>query len=300
MKRLRITIGLAVVMALALATAPAFAAKEPLKFGEFEASIVGKTITPSTPAPVSLWKEGSASVTKLKIGGVSFGFNVKEAKPEPEKPCNASPKVKGYAKEEKSKSLLLDVTFKKCVSYVKGGNGFGYKSTNFKLGMRFIANESAEIGSTEGGMEIMENALVKVANANKDCKVVIPQQFVPSKSGENPEKFWEAAEYETEKEAPVENWEKSKKLQEQYPGNFKNRLFIETTEKFRHITAYVDTRPTNKPHGCVPVKGEENSHLVTDEKSPWFGWTEHTDGSIGLELEGLEIKGGQLGFVPPV
>jgi hypothetical protein len=283
----------------AVFAAPSFA-KEKLKFGEFEASIVGKPITPSTPAAVTLSKEGSASVSRLKLGGVTFGFDVKKAEPEPATPCWKEPQIKGVAKEEKSKDLLVDVTFKQCVSATKNGSGWGYKASNFKLGFRFISNESAEIGNTEGGMEIVKTAFVKVNTANKLCHVAIPQQFVPENSGTNPEKFWEAAEYATEPEEPVENWEKSKKLQEQYPGNFKNRLFIETTEKFRHITTYVDTRPTGKPHGCVPVKGEENAHLVTEESSPWFGWTEHTDGQIYMEMEGLEIKGGQLAFVPPV
>jgi hypothetical protein len=285
--------------ALGALASPAFAVKEKLVFGEFEASTVGKPITPTSTAPVTLWKEGSAAVTKLKLGGVTFGFDPKKAELAPGEPCLKAPAVKGVAKEEKSKDLLLNVTFKKCISAVKNGSGWGYKASSFTLGMRFQSNESAEIGNTQGGMEIVETAYVKVANANKECKIAIPAQFVPAKAETNEEKFYEAAEYSTEKEAPVENWEKSAKLKEQYPGDFKNRLFIETTEKFHKIQTFVDTRPTGKPHGCVPVKGEENTHLVTDKESPWFGWTEHTDGSIGIELEGLEIKGGQLGFVPP-
>ncbi len=287
----------AMACALGAFASPAFAVKEKLKFGEFEASIAGRTISESSPAPIALSKEGSASVSRLKLGGTLFGFNVKEAKPEPETPCLKEPSVKGAATEEKSTSLLLNVTFRQCMSWTKSGAGYGYKAGGFKLGMRFIANESAEIGE-DTGLKIEETAYVKVTTANKQCLIAIPAQFVPAKAEEKEEKFWEGAEYSTEKEAPVENWEKSKKLQEQYPGNFKNRLFIETTEKFKHIVTYVDTVSTGKPHGCTPVKGEANTRIVTEE-GPWKGWTEHTDGEIFMEMEGLEVKGGQLAFIPP-
>jgi hypothetical protein len=309
MRTLKMTIGVAIATcAFAVFAAPSFAAKEALKFGEFEATKVGTTISPSSPATVNLWKEGSASVSKLKLGGSTFGFNIKESKPEPEAPCTKEPTVKGEAEAEHSKELLLNIGFRGCRSWTKSGSGYGWKGTNFHLGMKFITNESAEIGK-DSGLQITKTEFVKVANANKLCTVAIPAQFVPGNSEEKPEKFWEAAEYTPENEEPVENWEHSKKLQEQYPGDVKKRLFIETTEKFKRILTYVDTRPTGKEHGCTPVKGEENTHYEDQkelepepgvkEPNPWYQWTRHEDGEIFMEIEGLEIKGGQLTFIPP-
>ena len=293
-----VVLAVAAIGALCAFASPALA-KEPLKFGEFVASKVGQEVTPATPLAVSEWKEDEASVSSLKLGGTVFGFNKAEAKPEPEEPCEQGPKVTGTVTEEKSKSLLTNVTFRRCLSWTKSGAGYGWKASTFTLAIRFIANESAEVGNSEGGEEIVKEAVVKVKTANAQCKIVIPAQFVPAHSGEKPEKFWEAAEYTPETEEPVENWEKSKKLQEEYPLDYKQRLEIETTEKFKGIISYVDTREIHKGHGCVPVKGEENAHLVTDESSKWYGWTEHTDGHIYFEAEGLEVKGGQLTFVPP-
>jgi hypothetical protein len=305
MRRLRVVLGLAVaVCAFGALTAPAFAAKEKLVFGTFVASVAGKTISPTEPAAVIENKEDEAELIGLQLGQYKFGKVSEESgKAEHEDPCLKPPKVTGTVTEERSSSLLTEIDFRQCVSDNKEGGITGHKAVSFKLAIRFQANESAEIGKTaENGIEIAKTALVSF-KGSQPCVVEVPQQFVPAKAGEKPEKFWEAAEYTPEKEEPVENWEKNKKLKEQYPGDYKLRLGIETTEKFKGIVSYVDTNGTEKK-GCTPNKGEESGKYITEKEiegkpNPHYHWTEFTNGRIDMDVEGLEIKGGQLTFEPP-
>jgi hypothetical protein len=299
MRRVRIVLGLAVaVCAFGALAVPAFAkGKEKLVFGNFAASAVGRTITPSDPAPIVENKEDEAEVTGLELGIFKFGVLNSEKKPEYEEPCEKAPKVNGAIENEVSSTLLLEVHFKECVtSSTKAGSVSGKKSS-FKLAFRFKANESAEIGKSENGIEIAETAVVLIKGESQ-CVVEIPAQTVPAKAAGNEEKFWEGAEYTPEKEEPVENWELRKKLREQYPGDFKNRLEIETTEKFKGIVSYVHPFET-KSKICAPAKGEESGKLITEEGNPRKGDVEYTDGKVFMNVEGLEIKGGQLTFEPP-
>ena len=304
MRRVRIVLGLAVaVCAFGALTASAFG-KEKLAFGEFVASVGGRTISPSEPAPVIENKEDEAELTGLQIGEYKFGtVNKSTGTVETEEPCLKPPKITGEVTAERSSSLLTDIDFRACVSSDVEGGIVSYKTNNFKLAIRFKSNESAEIGKTaENGIEIAENTDLVIKGGSQKCLVEIPQQFVPGKSGENEEKFWEAAEYSPESE-PVENWEKSKKLKEEYPVDIKQRLEIETTEKFKGIVSYVDTAGTEKK-GCTPKKGEENAKLITEKEiegkpNPHYLWTEYKNGKIDLDAEGLEIKGGELTFEPP-
>jgi len=304
MRRVRIVLGLAVaVCAFGALTASALA-KEKLVFGEFVASVGGRTISPSEPAPVIENKEDEAELTGLQIGEYKFGaVNKSTGTVETEEPCLKPPKITGEVTAERSSSLLTDVAFKDCVSSDVAGGIVSYKTNSFKLAIRFKSDESAEIGKTaENGIEIAENADLVIKGGSQKCLVEIPQQFVPGKAGEKEEKFWEAAEYSPESE-PVENWEKSKKLKEEYPVDIKQRLEIETTEKFKGIVSYVDTDGTEKK-GCTPKKGEENGKLITEKEiegkpNPHYLWTEFKNGKIDLDAEGLEIKGGELTFEPP-
>jgi len=310
MRRLRSIVGLAVaVCAFGALTAPAFAAKEKLVFGKFAASIVGQSITPSNPAKVVENREDEAEVTSLRIGPYTFGVVNEKGEPNYEEPCKKSPKVTGKVFEESSSSLLTEVQFRQCVSSNTGGGLTPWKATGFKLAIRFQSNESAQVGNTEGGLEIVKTAVEKIKGVDSQCLIEIPQQFVPGQAELKGEKFYEAAEYTPEKEEGLENWEKNKKLKEQYPGNFKNRIGIETTEKFKGIVSLVDTAPTGKPNtGCPVRKGEENTKLITEKEievegkkvpNPYYLWTEFTNGRIQMDAEGLEIKGGQLAFEPP-
>jgi hypothetical protein len=297
MRRVRIVLGLAVgVCAFGALSVPAFA-KEKLVFGTFVASVAGQTISPTSPARVVENKEDEAEVTELQIGGYRFGVvNSETGEIEYENPCKKTPRVKGVVTEERSSSLLTEITFRECVSSNPDGAQIPWKASNFKLDIKFRSDESAELGNSEGGFEIAENATEVIKGVNGSCLLEVPKQFVPARSTNNEEKFWEAAEYTPETE-PVENWEKSKKLQEEYPGGVKDRLEIETTEKFVGIVSYVDTATTKKRRGCVAKSGEGNGKLITE--GPHAGWIEYNNGKLGLNAEGLEIKGGQLTFEPP-
>jgi hypothetical protein len=308
MRRVRIVLGLAVaVCAFSALTASAFA-KEKLVFGKFAASIVGKPITPSTPAKVTEDKEDEAELTGLQIGQYKFGrFDKANGKFEYEEPCLKPPVVTGSVFEEQSSSLQTYVTFRQCVNGSVEHGIVGYKSNTFKLAIRFMADEAAELSKGTAGLEITEPTAVIIKGGSQPCLVEIPPQFVPGKAGEMEEKFYEAAEYTPESEEP-ENWEKSKKLKEEFPGGLQDRLEIETTEKFKGIKSFVDTATATEKKGCQPTKGEESGKLVTEKEievegkmvaNPHYLWTEFSNGRIDMDVEGLEIKGGQLTFEPP-
>jgi hypothetical protein len=294
MRRVRFVVGLAVAVCAFGALAASAIAKEKLVFGEFVASIAGTTITPSTPAAVVENKEDEAELSGLQIGQYKFGAVDKASGTvEYEEPCLKSPKVTGTVFNERSATLQTEVDFRECVSSDVANGIVGYKTNSFKLPILFQANESAELGT---GIKITKNVVLKIKGA-QTCVVEIPEQFVPAKAGQMEEKFYEAAEYTPESESPVENWQKIK-IKEEYPGDFKDRLEIETTEKFKGIVSYVDTVGTEKK-GCAPKKGEANSKLITEPGNEHYGWTEYTNGRIDMDVEGLEIKGGQLTFEPP-
>jgi hypothetical protein len=309
MRRVRIVLGLAVaVCAFGALAGPAFA-KEKLVFGKFSASIVGKPISTEHPAAVVENKEDEPELTSLVIGPYKFGeVNEETGEINYEAPCKEVPKVTGKVYEEQSSSLLTEVTFRQCVSSNPGGGIIPWKASNFKLAIRFQANESAELGVTEGGLEISEKAVAKIKGVDTECLVVVPRQFIPGKAEVKEEKFWEAAEFSPEPEEGLENWEKSKKLKEEYPLDLKNRVGIETTEKFKGIRSLVDTDTAKKMKACTPAKGEENHKLITEKEievngemvpNPYYLWTEYTNGKMLLTADGLEIKGGQLAFEPP-
>ncbi len=307
MRRVRIVLGLAVAVCAFGALAGSAFAKPKLVFGHFAASIVGRHISPTEPAKVVKNKEGEAEVTGLELGSFKFGVveTVEEKKkPNYEKPCKDAPKVTGTAVEEESSSLLTEVTFKDCVTSFAGSDTINWKGTNFKLAINFESNEAAELGNTDGGFKIEKTATVLVKGIG-ECVVEIPAQFVPAKSEEK-EKFWDAAEYEQENEEPIEKWEKSKKLKEEYPGDVKERLNIVTTNKFKGIVSYVHPYSTSS-HGCES-QNEASGKLITEKEievegkmvpNPRYGWLEYTNGRIDMSVTDLEIKGGQLTFVPP-
>jgi hypothetical protein len=309
MRRVRVVIGVAAALcAFGALTASAFA-KEKLVFGKFAASIVGKPITPSSPAAVKENKEDEAELTGLQLGQYKFGsFNKEDGKFEYEEPCLKPPTVTGSVFEEQSSSLQTYVAFKQCVNGNVEHGIVGYKSNSFKMAIKFMADEAGEL-SGEGtvGMQITEPTAVIIKGGSQPCLVEIPAQFVPAKAGVDEEKFYEAAEYTPEEEEP-ENWEKSKKLKEEFPTGVQDRLEIETTEKFKGIRSFVDTATATDKKGCQPAKGEESGKLVTEKEievegkmvaNPHYLWTEFTNGKIDMNVEGLEIKGGQLTFEPP-
>ncbi len=302
MRRLKITIGLAVVAicAVGVLAAPAFA-KEKMVFGEFQGSVVGQNLE-TTPATVQQFHEDEGEVFGLQLGPYKFG--VKNAKGELDEgtPCEGEPKIAGKfqaepGKTDKSSSMLLHIKFKKCVSWAGTGGVSQKKKVSFELGVRFAPNFSSEVGHIdEAGLEL-EEAVVEFKGALNKCPVVIPRQTIPVKM--NPEKeYEEIVEYFNETE-PVENWEKSKKLKEVYPSGKKDRIEIELGEKFKGLRTFVKATGS-----CTPTKGEDNPKLIEeDSEGPYGGiyngWLEYTSGKIFADFEGVEIKNGELAFIPP-
>lgn len=297
MRRVRIVLGLAVaVCAFGALTAPAFA-KPKLVFGEFVASIAGKTLSETEFGTLATDKEDESTVSSLALGPYEFGTREGE-EINFEEPCEKPLKVTGKVIADNSSELQTQIGFRKCTSWSesvgKGGLGekiFEGKISNFTLGVKFYSNHAAEVGKSEDGFEI-EEGVVTVKHAQNKCTMVIPKQFIPAKAATKPEKEYEAASYSGETPEAIEKWEKSRKLKEEYPSGVKERLEIDMEEGFKDIVAYVNPAPP-----CFPKKGEEAKKVRTEE--PYKGWIEYTKGHIEADIEGLEVKGGELTFVPP-
>jgi len=302
MSRLKITIGLAVAVCAMFALAsPAFA-KEKLVFGEFQGSVTGKNAETEPLQVQQLAEDRETEVTGLQLGNYKFYQKVKKnGEKEKEEPCQKPVVVKGAfqaepGKVDKSSTLGLDISFRKCISHAGEGGVSEGKAVSFKLPVLLKQNFSAETGPEIANIEIPNKTVIEFKGAERKCPVVIPQQTIPFK--ENAEKeYEEIVSYTNETPEPIENWEKNKKLQEQFPSGVKERIEVDFEEKFKGIRTYVKaTGP------CEPARGEENGKLI--EEGPegpnggiYNGWLEYTNGHIFMEMEGLEITHGELSFV---
>ncbi|HSZ12450.1 MAG TPA: hypothetical protein VK790_00230 [Solirubrobacteraceae bacterium] len=269
-------------------TAPAFAKeKAKMVFGEFVAGVAGKNLA-TEPGTLMVNKEDEPEVTALELGNYKFGTleNPATGEIDFEEPCEKAPKVTGRVDAEKSPTLSLNIAFRHCVAWAEAGGVELEAPTHLTLAMTFNANHSAELGAA---VELPKQSVV-FRGAFKKCPVEIPAQTIPVKAAEDPEKEYEAAAYTNEAPEAIENWEKSKKLKEQFPSGFKERLEVELVE-IKRIVTYVKAE---KP--CVPKKGAENGKLITEGEHA--GWLEYTNGRIEADIEGLEVKGGELKFEP--
>ena len=300
MRITRIALAMAVaLMALGAFSAQAFA-KEKLVFGEFEGSVTGQNLE-TTEVPVQVWKEDKElEVEELQLGNYKFYTkSVKTGGKEFGNPCLKSPVIKGHFKADpgkvnKSASLPLDITFKKCISHAGEGGVTEGKPVTFTLPVKLEQNFSAEAGPKIAGAEIGKT-VITFKGALRKCPVVVPQQTIPF--NDNPEhEYEEIVSYSNELPEAVENWEHSKKKQAEYPSGFKNRLEVEFEEKFKGIHTFVKATPP-----CEPAKGEDNPKLIEEgPEGPYHGeyngWLEYSSGKIFMDIEGLEIPGGELGF----
>lgn len=300
MRITRIALATAVaLMALGALSSTAFA-KEKLIFGEFEGSVAGQNME-TTPGVVQVWKEDKElTVESLRLGPYKFAtLNAKHELNENE-PCAKSPKITGSFKADpgmvnKSATLPLDIAFKKCGAPAKGIGIGALKYVSFTLPVLLKQNFSAEVGPKIAEVEIPNKTEIKFKGALSKCPVVIPQQTIPPKEKEEHE-YEEIVSFTNEKPEEPEGWEHSKKLKELFPSGFKNRLEVEFEEKFKGIVTYVNANPP-----CFPAKGEDNPNLI--EEGPegpnggkYNGWLEYHSGHIFMDIEGLEIKNGELGF----
>jgi hypothetical protein len=326
MSRLRIIAGLAVALcALAAFAAPALA-KEKMVFGQFEATIVGQTISEATPGKLGIYKEGSIDfngfeaippnkeahkaakdVAGLNLGGTEFGPRYTEdivngkgelehnaGDIEANKPACKKSKLVGQVTAEHFSELEFELQLKKCISYIQevGNVNRTFETTsNITLPIVLRSNNSAEIGRRESVLEIPETHLTLKLGLKK-CPVIVPTQTIPIK--DNGEKLYEEfVEYSNEAEEP-EGIEHSKKLKMLYPSGEKNLLDVEFEERFKSIRSYgSNTKP------CGSTKGDENAKLVEDPESPFNGMIEFKNGHLFGELEEIEVKNGNLSFNEP-
>jgi hypothetical protein len=277
------------VCAFGALSVPAFAKEKPkLVFGEFTGSFTGKNLT-TEPAAL----KGHGEVEEMTLGQYKFGKNGEV--------CQRELVAKGEVEFERelatepfpvfgSNALNVEVTFRRCNASAHEGGFRETKPVTFTLDIGFKANRSAEIGES-GGLEIVKPSVVTFKGPLRQCVVEIPSQTLPLQDEKNENKEYEAATYEAEAPEAVENWEKSKLLKARYPSGFKERLGIGI--EFKKIVSYV------KPEKhCEYEKGEEGK-FITEEGNPHKGWVEFNNGKIIASLEELEIKNGELSFVPP-
>jgi hypothetical protein len=262
MRHTKRVIGIAAAaVALAASASPAFAkVKEKHFFGEFTASITGQTISPASPAVA----KGIGEVSELKVAGV----NVE---------CEG---LSGTSEvtAERSTSLTMTLTFKKCSYPNKQGNVISHPRVMFKkpLVLRFHANGSAR------AVTIEENeAELRIKPAK--CKYHIPEQEIPLSAEKKPDNGFEAAEYATEEEVIT-----SKGGLKKFPSGIRERLNV--------FMAFKGVLTTFKPTGpqCEYVKGEEAKF------NPETGEVE-AHSKLEAELEEITLKDGSIGFdaTPP-
>jgi hypothetical protein len=283
MRRVRAVLGFAaVVCAFGALTAPAFAReRKPAIFGKFTASINGKTLSPGEPAAT----KGHGEVEAMKLGPYVFtGRNLGEGKHGPV--CERALKSQGEVASESSETFLQNITFSKCVSTRRAGSSEEAVVFHFTLGMEFHSNGSAVAGqSEETEVKIIKGSTVHFKGSKSTCEVIIPEQAVPVKAATKPEKEYEAAAYETEEEE-VEG----KKALKEFPSGFQQKLDI--TMEFKKVHTIEQLNPAR---GCTNGKLEEGGTFNKEHDT-----VEYSNGILEAELEEIEIKGGNVGFVPAV
>ncbi|SRR5579871_6369975 len=270
MRRLRITVVLAAIACVfGVVASPALAKKERPKafFGEFFANYPsGKPITPSEPAVAST-NEGE--LESLYVGGENTGpFAFR---------C-ASLSSKAIVPWERSESFLTEIKFKKCEigrHLTKGITEWSKAKVGSGFEMEFHANGSATVGKTEGEATIKKGTTFTVDAKGAQCKIQIPEQTVPTKAENHPEKEFEAAEYATfEEEEPVKK----------FPSGFQDRLEIEWN--LSHVTFQIPVAPNSH---CEYAK-EPAGHYNPETKAVEF------KGVFAGDLEEIQIKKGNIGF----
>ncbi len=265
MRTLKITVALAAIACVGALASPALA-KEASFFGEFHANVPsGGPVTPSTPVDAKT-KEGELDGMYLgKEETGPFAFT-----------CEKLTSDAKHVEAESSQTFRTEIKFLKCKAQrrlvghiveevpVKMQKGFE---------MEFHANGLAELGKSEGENHIVKGTEMEVKVKGGACKVILPNQTIPT-SG-NLEKESEAAEYGKE-------FEKTEKLK-LYPNGFKFELFVEWHNK---VVFYI---PVEKNGACKYTKepgGKFNPELNVVEYPGYF------EG----ELEEIKVKRGNIWF----
>lgn len=267
MRTLKITVALAAIACVVAALASPALAKEVAFFGEFHANVPsGGPVTPSTPVEAKT-KEGELGA--MFLGGKEetgpFAFTC-------EKLTSDAKKVEA----ENSQTFRTEIKFIKCKAQrrlvghiveevpVKMQKGFE---------MEFHANGLDELGKSEGENHIVKGTQMEIRLKGGACKVILPNQTIPT-SG-NLEKEAETAEYGKE-------FEKEEKLK-LYPNGFKFELNVFWENK---VVFYI---PVEKNGSCQYSKepgGKFNPELNVIEYKGFF------EG----ELEEIKVKKGNIWF----
>jgi hypothetical protein len=276
MRRLRMTIGLAAtVTALALVAAPAYAHETPkMFFGEFFANIPGSTVSPASPAAFT----GKGTFTTLTVGPYTIKCNKNEA--EPSEYGNVV-RAKGEVTAERSTEFTTDVKFSKCDAIERlPGDVEAEVAVKFSKGLQleFRSNGSAHLQDPESEVKILGKTSAEVKAAGNPCKVIIPEQSIPTNSEKDPNKEYDSAEYATNEEE-LEG-AKAKK----FPEGIQDKLNI--VFELKLMRSYVPVEPKGKCHYPKEPEGKYNEEAKAVEYTGQF------DG----EFENLTIKNGNLGF----
>ena len=167
--------------------------KEKLVFGEFEASIVGQNLETTPGRPQGQPRGRFDQHRRPRLGPYVFGPKDRTTgEQEIEKPCK-SVKLSGEVKKEKSSELTFKLKFSKCPGWSEAGQLQEEVPTSFSLGVKLIANHSAEVGLSESAMEI-EPGVVTFKGPLKKCEIIIPRQTIPARDRER--EYEEIVEYE--------------------------------------------------------------------------------------------------------
>jgi hypothetical protein len=251
---------------------PAFASKEKPKafFGEFFANVpTGGPITPSTPV--------TAKTSEGELGALYLGSEEKGPFSFSCSSLSSSAKVTA----EKSENFLTEIKFHKCkaIRRLRGGleETIGAK---FQKGfeMEFHSNGSASVGKSEGETKIVKGTQAEIKVRGGVCKIIIPEQTIPTKAEKAPEKEFESAEYGTFEE-------KTEKLKV-FPNGLHDTL--EIAWELNKITFYIPSAPT----GPCSYNKEPGGKFNPEKKVVEF------PGYFEGELEEIEVKKGNIGFEP--
>jgi len=271
MRRLRIAVALAAAACFVGALAsPAFAKVEKPKafFGEFFANRpIGPPITPGTPA-LAKTKEGELG--ELYLGsenGGPFSFS-----------CDHLTSQANVTSEH-SETFLTEVKFAKCSATrrLKGGLE-EHIAAKFGKGfeMEFHANGSAVLGKSESTTSIVKGTQIEVKIHGGTCKIIIPEQSVPTHGAENPEKEFESAEYETEEETTEHL--------KFFPNGIQDRLDV--AWELSKLEFDIPVAPNSPCEYSKEPGGKFNPEKKVVEFPGYF------EG----ELEEIQIKKGNIGF----
>jgi hypothetical protein len=288
MRRVRIVLGFAVaVCAFSALTAAAFAKppKEKHFYGEFTASAVGKTFSPSEPGLT----KGTGELEELRLAQ----FNIT---------CERGLMTKGEIVSARSTEYFTELSLRKSRCHATNVEGKTVEEPKMKFGapidIEYHAAGFAGLGGEgEPGAEIKKETSVSFKVRGGTCVVQIPPQTVPLKAEKKPEpsEAYSAAEYERESEE-VEGGKKKKEL---FPANPETGLeageqeYVYITDEFAKIKTVEQVTEHCYEKGTAKKTAQEIKELEETTGKPDL--IEYNNGLLEAEFE-EKLVGGDFGF----